>query len=779
MAPFNRRDFLSGIVAAGTTLAASSLPETEAQQPAEAAESAAPARAKSGAGNAASSIDFRYAPVLRQTAFCFPDDPHKSLIDQSGQLLYGYDSADTLVSTPYTTTPLRCQFSRLKVGFALRGMKAAKVLSQQLESPAIPIVRTALEYPRALMALTTFATNDAVEGRVDNVIVEITPQSDLTVNVEPLIEFDTVEKFDLEEKDGNLIVLHRNSREVLLVGKVLGNQSAAGAHGSINNFDIDGDRSQQLILEHGQASKANPYRAFFRFPLAGQEKTPIAAGGVVAGLSDPDRCLECCRAFWKSLSVFHEPVAWTVPGRQGEFVEACARNILQACEVHDGKLTFQVGPTCYRGLWVVDGNFILEAARYMGHDKEAEDGLRTTWTRQQSNGQIIAGSGEYHYKDTAIAMFTLVRQCELSQDWTLLHELEPQVVRAIEFLRSLQARARRQDSGLGRYGLLPLGLADGGIAGPCEELTNTVWTLAGLKAIAEAGESEKLESLNDARGFCGELEAAFENAAAKEMLRYEGGFEFLPMLLKNDPQWQLPDPWDSPRPQSAQWALSHAIFPGRVFDAQHPVVRGHVQLMQAVTKEDIPSETGWARHESVWNYNAAFVAEVYLWLGMKQAAHDTFIGFLNHASPHYCWREEQPLQNALVGNYVGDMPHNWASAECIRYVRHMLALEDAGHLRLLAGITDGELALEKEYVLTGTPTRFGRLGLRLEPLDGKQGWRVSFERVRGPAPEKLSLPGRLGSRFQFSHVEGAQSRAEGDMLLVDSAAPRWTAFWKG
>ena len=149
------------------------------------------------------------------------------------------------------------------------------------------------------------------------------------------------------------------------------------------------------------------------------------------------------------------------------------------------------------------------------------------------------------------------------------------------------------------------------------------------------------------------------------MIRYEGGFEFLPMLLKNDPQWQLPDPWDRPRPQSAQWALSHAIFPGRVFDAQHPIVRGHVQLMQAVTKEDIPAETGWAHHESVWNYNAAFVAEVYLWLGMKQAAHDTFIGFLNHASPQYCWREEQPLQNALVSNYVGDMPHNWASAECI------------------------------------------------------------------------------------------------------------------
>ena len=41
---------------------------------------------------------------------------------------------------------------------------------------------------------------------------------------------------------------------------------------------------------------------------------------------------------------------------------------------------------------------------------------------------------------------------------------------------------------------------------------------------------------------------------------------------------------------------------------------------------------------------------------------------------------------ALTGSHVGDMPHNWASAECVLYLRHMLALEDGHSLRLLAGI---------------------------------------------------------------------------------------------
>ena len=754
MTPVNRRDFLGGVLATGSTLAASALAAAEAQPPA----TLPPSHAKAATQAPASDVDFRYAPLLRQTAFCFPDDPHKSLVNQAGQLLYGYDSAASVSYFP------------LKIGFALNGMQAPKVLSQQLESPSTPIVRTALEYPGVSVLLTTFATMLAGEGRVDNVIVEVTPHASESASIEPVITIDSLEKFDFEAKGDYFSMLHRKSREVLLVGKVAGG-SQERASGSM--MDGETDRAQKLALHRGQASKANPYRVFFRLPLAKQDAAPI-----IAGLSDPDGRSKSCRAFWNSWSATLAPVAITVPGRQGEFVEASARNILQAREVRDGKLTFQVGPSCYRGLWVVDGNFILEAARYLGHDQEAIEGLRTTWSRQLASGQVVASGGKEHWKDTAIAIFTLVRQCELSQDWSLLRELSPQAAHAIRFLRSLQAEAIRQDSALGRYGLLAKGFADGGIGGVRNEFTNTLWALAGLKAIAQAAEQQKIDSLVDARLFYDQLYAAFLKAAANQMRRHETGFDYLPMVLKNDPQWELPDPWERPRPQSAQWALSHAIAPGLVFPPRHPIVRGHVQLMQAVTKEDIPAETGWIQHEGVWNYNAAFVAEVYLWLGMKQAAHDTFIGFLNHASPQYCWREEQPLQNALVASEVGDMPHNWASAECIRYVRHMLALEVATHLRLLAGITDGELAGRKEYVLTATPTRFGRLNLRLEPLDHGQGWRLQFERASGPAPEMISLPATLGSRFHFTQAEGAHTRGEDALVLVDNSATRWTAFWK-
>jgi hypothetical protein len=101
--------------------------------------------------------------------------------------------------------------------------------------------------------------------------------------------------------------------------------------------------------------------------------------------------------------------------------------------------------------------------------------------------------------------------------------------------------------------------------------------------------------------------------------------------------------------------------------------------------------------------------------GLPDWARLTFHGFLNHAAPTYCWRGEQPLKGSLTATYVGDIPHNWASAECVRYLRHSLALEDGRDLRLLAGIGDPELAGSEPLQIRSSPTRFGRLDLTLDP----------------------------------------------------------------
>ena len=343
MAPWNRRQFLARSGAGlGTALAAAS-----------------PA-----VGQSATPIDFRYAPLSGQTAFCFPDDPFKSLVGERGELRYGF---------------ARGHFETV-IAFSVTGVEPDVVARQELESPAVPIVHTRIDRAEAFLHLIAFATNRASEGRVDNVIVEIRPRTRRTVRGAPVV---TVRSRRAVRSQGNAVYLDGDGGALLFAS----DQPCLGPS----------DAGVEWVLRGklGPARAGEPLRQFFRFPQEGQALEKIAAG-----LAEPDALLAEAREFWRAWRPFGEPVSWRVPGSHGEFLTACARNILQARERKNGRLTFQVGPTVYRGLWVVDGNFILEAARYLGYDREAQQGLETTWALQEKDGGIFAGAGREHWKDT-------------------------------------------------------------------------------------------------------------------------------------------------------------------------------------------------------------------------------------------------------------------------------------------------------------------------------------------------------------------------------------------
>jgi hypothetical protein len=699
-------------------------------------------------------VDFRYTPRNQQSTICFPDDPRKTIVGQAGDLRYGFAKSFSAGMENFGTV----------IEFSLAGFQDDKILRQWTESPAVPIVHTLIDRPAATFELIAFATRHAGEGRVDNVLLSIKSKSKTgRVAVVPKIRIRTFERLELESYTvPTATVRAQGSKSPLLVAAQLNNN-----FGSCMLWEEEGFT---LYLPHGEAAEDAPAGYFIRLPQENQSAETLREH-----LGDAEMLLAEAREFWRNWKPFGT-TTWSFPGRHGEFLTACARNIQQAREVKNDRLVFQVGPTQYRGLWIVDGNFLLEAARYLGYDQATDEGLRSEWSKQAESGQIIAESGGEHWKDTAIAMFTLVRQCELKQEWRFFRDLEPNVVHALDFLITLRDKARSGPSINGRYGLLAPGFADGGIGGVRSEFTNTVWTLAALRAVADAADQLKMSSLFRARKFFDELYEAFQQMARREMVRHPAGFEYLPMIAHDDSSVADSNSWNRPRPQTAQWALSHSIFPGEVFEKNDPIVRGHIALLQSCTQEDVPIETGWLWHDSLWTYNASFAAHVYLWAGLRDWAHRTFTGFLNHASPLYCWREEQPLQHALAGQDWGDMPHNWASAECVRYLRHMLALEDGKSLRLLNGITAAELIPTAHYSLQNSPTRFGRINLELEPA-GEQGWRLRFDRASGLSPSSVLLPANIGS-LQVKKVIGAGSKINGRVVEVDPFAKKWDAFLK-
>ena len=735
--PLDRRQFVTGLVISGAA-AATPVPAQERDEPS----SSIPLNA------ATTPVDFRYAPHQSQSTICFPDDPYKTVVGQAGDLRYGFAKSLFVGMEDFATI----------LEFSLAGFADDRVTRQWIEAPGVPIVHTLIERPAATVELIAFATKYENEGRVDNVLLTVKSKRG-RVAVAPKVHLRTCEKLEPKNYNSPLAEASRaGSDQPFFVAAQVGNTQGTWAWWE--------EAGYTFYMPHGEATPQAPAQYFFRFPQANQAREKV-----LANLQQPDLLLEATRTFWRTWKPFGN-TSWSFPRRHGEFLTACARNIQQAREVKNDRLVFQVGPTVYRGLWIVDGNFLLEAARYLGYDREADEGLRSEWSKQVESGQVIAAGGGEHWKDTAIAMFTLVRQCELKQDWSVFHELEPNVQKAINFLASLRDKAKKDGSTNGRYGLLAPGFADGGIAGVRSEFTNTVWALAGLRAVAEAAERQKMPSLAGSASLYRDLYAALQSAAKKEMVHDSRGFDYLPMVAHDDPQWQDPDPWNRPRPQTAQWALSHAIYPGVVFAKDDPIVRGHIALMQACTREDVPTETGWLWHDALWNYNASFVAHVYLWAGLRDWAHRTFTGFLNHASPLYCWREEQPLQNALVGQEWGDMPHNWASAECVRYLRHILALEDGQALRLCEGLTANELRQDARYALEGSPTRFGRISLEVESEAGKS--RVRFKREAGADPKALRISAEIGG-LRIEQVHGAGSKQAMGYIEIDPAARSWEA----
>ncbi|MBI4810270.1 MAG: hypothetical protein HY800_02255 [Ignavibacteriales bacterium] len=272
------------------------------------------------------------------------------------------------------------------------------------------------------------------------------------------------------------------------------------------------------------------------------------------------------------------------------------------------------------------------------------------------------------------------------------------------------------------------------------------------------------------------------DSTKKEMKKHPKGFDYLPMLMQTDPKWQESDERKQPRPQAAQIYLSHAIFPGLLFKREERIVNGHLKLMEAVTKEDIPIETGWLTNDAVWPYNAAILAQVYLWLGKTDLARKTFYGFLNHASPLFAWREEQSLQDAADFQFIGDMPHNWASTECIRYLRHMMILEDEKDLLLFNGIGLREMEAQKTISLTYSPTKWGRITVSIEPVDSKT-WITKFKREdfddKTYAPiEFIIMPAKIGGKIAFSGATGTKAVRNADQIIIRAEDTQWECKWK-
>ena len=403
------------------------------------------------------------------------------------------------------------------------------------------------------------------------------------------------------------------------------------------------------------------------------------------------------------------------PGIQ-QLIDSCIRNIYQAREIKKGLPAFQVGPTCYRGLWIADGSFLLEAAAILGRGDESRAGIDYFLTFQRPDGGIRVM--DRFWKESGLTLWAATRQARLAQDKAWLRERWPKLKRIVAYIESMRHAESAADPHALDYRLLPWGFVDGGVWQNVEngvlkgtaEFSDVYWSLAGLKAMIRAAHwlGDEAQAADWQREY-DDFYATFHHAAQREVRSDPYGNRYVPIMMGTH---------QADLPQRGQWTFCHAVYPGELFAKDDPIAVGTLDMLRATETEGLVLDTGWL-HGGIWNYFASFYGHALLWQGEGQKAAQVLYAFANHASPMLDWREEQTLHGQGLHN-VGDMPHNWASAEFIRLTVHLLALDRGEELHLFEGLPREWTRRGMHTRLRGVRTPFGPLELELQVAeDGK------------------------------------------------------------
>ncbi len=633
-------------------------------------------------------VDFRYTPPEWQTAICLPDDPHKTLVDRSGELLYHYRQGNREFGTRIG----------VEVSTEVRWRK------QELVSPRVPIVRTVRAADDLEIVEEAFAATELPSARRWS--AESPRRNDGNVNRDaagpPRNDLILVRVWNRGKEP-------RTIAPRLIVDTRLDFHFAPGAQRVVVNEQETITASLPMT---GLADAARPRRLIQLEPLtiaAGRRAEFFVlhcGGGSIAveptTLSRARACRRRAVAWWEKGPLPFGRVEVPDAGIQA-LVDSSIRNIWQAREIKSGLPVFQVGPTCYRGLWIVDGAFLLEAATMIGAGKEARSGITYMLQQQKPSGAFEVLSPHY-FKENGIVLWACARHALLTQDPAWLESVWLQLERAAGHILTLRRRSLENDTALDD-GLHPPGEIDGGLSGLATgfnraEFSNTHWNLVGLRALVEAARwLGKAEAAARWQREYDDFYAAFRRAAARDVQLDPHGHSYVPICMANA---------GSELPQRAQWTFCHATYPGQIFERNDPLVASTLAMLEATEREGMVYGTGWDA-TGLWTYFASFYGHAWLWQGKGRKSAQALYAYANHAAPTLVWREEQSLHGAPFRK-VGDMPHNWASAEFIRWVIHLLALDRGTELHLLEGFPS-------EWAGPGMVTRLKGIATPFGPLD--------------------------------------------------------------
>jgi hypothetical protein len=638
-------------------------------------------------------MDLRYSPSRGQTCICLPDEVQKTIVDDRGTFLFDYVS----------NGPLDGFNVSLSAGIDSTIPERSE---QRLYTAKIPILITSYSDKGLIFTSEIFAVAPSLKNAPidscelslgfrgyphnDIMLITLRNSSDKDTTVTPRIQIISVYPVKQGRDKKSLTIDNRIS--VTLPSETISSSKSPVYKGHSYSYKLS-----PLTVKAGAVGK-----------IAIAVNIGSKAVQLYPSVDEAEDLRTKAISYWKSYPFPYDHIS--VPDSNVQnLIYSCIRNIYQAREIKKGLPAFQVGPTCYRGLWIIDGSFLLESMTFLGQLKDVRNGIEYMLGFQNKDGSFLLMDS--HWKETGIVLWVIDRHGRLTGDKAWLESKWENVVRAVNFIDTLRARTMKNADAPNR-GLVPAGFSDGGLARKTYEFTNVYWTLNGLKSavdIAVVLNKEAEAALWKAR--FDTMFTAYRRAAVRSLRTDSCGNRAVPIYMTDECQLQR-----------GQWAFCHAVFPGKLFADNDSLMTGTMNMLRCNEREGLVYETGW-QDKGVWNYFGSFYAHAWLWLGDGQKAARTMYAMANHASSTLVWREEQPVRTVKTRQMTGDMPHNWASAEFIRMARNFIALERGGDLHLFEGLPPTWTKPGMQTSLQKVCTDFGILDVLLKISDdGKKAY---------------------------------------------------------
>lgn len=379
---------------------------------------------------------------------------------------------------------------------------------------------------------------------------------------------------------------------------------------------------------------------------------------------------------WGGFGIPYGRITVADPKIQG-FIDAALRTLYQARETINGQTQFNSSFSLYRGLWAGDAVYITNLASHLGDSAAARQTLDALFSHQLPNGIVDELHPQKIFRTTAEVIWGVVRDAEISGDWSYAEKRWPQIVLGVAGIRGLREETLKHPQAA-YYGMLPPGFSDGGIIDIGSEYSSVYCTITGLRAAERlALKLGHTKEVGEFRQLADDFLAAFNKNRQRDQRRDVRGNLYLPVRVGFK--------GDDPIPQLTQWAFMDAHLNGEGWlPSDHEIVRGTLALLESVEKQGLPVSLGWLPGGN-WAGMGLFYGFQHLILNRPDKVADILYAAANHASPVGTWVEEQTLIGQPV-KLAGDQPHNFASAMMVHLPAAMLAYDRLDTLHLLGAI---------------------------------------------------------------------------------------------